>query len=101
MESDDTITELSFLAEILGTKSLPGSLDLVSALLDTLSKLIQRESTSQADVNYVDQMLMSAIDNAASNILVRTFHKMLKRCRRTSSGETKYHTKCYSPGCSC
>lgn len=64
--------QLTLLTEILGTKSLPGSLDLVSALLDTLNKLIQSSSGSQADANYVEQMLMSAIDNAATNIPVRS-----------------------------
>lgn len=63
--------ELSLLAEILGTKPLQGSLNLVSCLLETLSKLIQSASASQVDVNYVEQMLMSAIENAASNIPVR------------------------------
>ncbi|KAJ3564821.1 hypothetical protein NP233_g8044 [Leucocoprinus birnbaumii] len=67
-DGDDTLSELSLLAEMLGSKPLPGSLDLVSALLDTLSKLIQSSPSSQADVNYVEQMLMSAVDNAASNI---------------------------------
>lgn len=63
--------QLSLLAEVLGTKDLPGSLDLVSALLEALSKLLQSTPASEADVNYVEQMLMSAIDSTASNILVR------------------------------
>lgn len=49
---------------------MPGSLELVSALLETLSKLIQSPPTSQADASYVEQMLMSAIDSASSNIPV-------------------------------
>jgi len=70
MQSDDTLSELTLLAEILGSNPLPGSLELVSALLETLSKLIQSPPTSQADANYVEQMLMSAIDSASSNIPV-------------------------------
>ncbi|KXN83997.1 U3 small nucleolar RNA-associated protein 10 [Leucoagaricus sp. SymC.cos] len=66
--SEDTLPELSLFAEILGSKPLPGSLDLVQALLETLSKVIQCSPPSQADVNYVEQMLMSAVDSAASNI---------------------------------
>jgi U3 small nucleolar RNA-associated protein 10 len=77
--SDDTLPELSLLAEILGSKPLPGSLDLVSALLETLSRLIQSSPPSQADVNYVQQMLMSAIDNAASNIPVCIFMVLCRR----------------------
>jgi len=64
------LSELTLFAEILGSNPLPGSLELVSALLETLSKLLQIPPTSQADVNYAEQMLMSAIDNAASNISV-------------------------------
>ncbi|KAF9451337.1 hypothetical protein P691DRAFT_663457 [Macrolepiota fuliginosa MF-IS2] len=67
-EDDNAMPELSLLTEVLGTKPLPGSLDLVSALLETLGRLIQSAPSSQADINYVEQMLMSAIDNVASNI---------------------------------
>ncbi|EKM74924.1 hypothetical protein AGABI1DRAFT_123475 [Agaricus bisporus var. burnettii JB137-S8] len=65
---ETTVHQLTLLAEILGTKSLPGSLDLVSALLDTLSKVIQSSSGLRAEANYIEQMLMSAIENAAANI---------------------------------
>lgn len=68
---ETTVHQLTLLAEILGTKSLPGSLDLVSALLDTLSKVIQSSSGLRAEANYIEQMLMSAIENAAANIPVR------------------------------
>jgi len=56
--------------EILGTKSLPGSLDLVSHLLETLNRVVQSISPNQADVSYVEQLLMSAVDSAASKIVV-------------------------------
>lgn len=67
---EDTLPRLSLLVEILGTKSLPGSLDLISHLLDTLSKVVQTLPATQADVSYIEQLLMSAIESAASKIKV-------------------------------
>lgn len=68
---EDTLPRLSLLVEILGTKSLPGSLDLVANLLDTLSKVVQTLPPTQADVSYIEQLLMSAVESAASKIKVR------------------------------
>ncbi|KAF9553866.1 hypothetical protein CPC08DRAFT_672807 [Agrocybe pediades] len=65
---EDTLPRLSLLVEVLGTKSLPGSLDLVSRLLDTLSKIVQVLPQDQADVSYTEQLLMSAVENSASKI---------------------------------
>ncbi|TFK37695.1 hypothetical protein BDQ12DRAFT_685121 [Crucibulum laeve] len=65
----DSLPRLTLLVEILGTKSLPGSLELISHLLETLNKVIQSVSSSQADVSYIEQLLMSAIENAATNIM--------------------------------
>lgn len=61
---------LTFLAEILGSRPLPGSLDLVSCLLETLNKVVHDTSSSAADKTYVEQLLMSALENAAVNIPV-------------------------------
>ncbi len=60
--------------EILGTKSLPGSLDLITHLLDTLSKVVQTLPPTQADVSYIEQLLMSAIESAASKVKVSFWH---------------------------
>lgn len=59
---------LTFFSEILGSKPLPGLLDLVSCLLETLSKVVHDTSTSAAEKTYVEQLLMSALENAAVNI---------------------------------
>lgn len=56
--------------EVLGTRPLHGSLDLVSHLLETLNRVVQSVSPVQADVSYVEQLLMSAIENSASKIKV-------------------------------
>ncbi|KJA17838.1 hypothetical protein HYPSUDRAFT_191636 [Hypholoma sublateritium FD-334 SS-4] len=65
---EDMLPRLSLLVEILGTKSLPGSLDLITHLLDTLSKVVQTLPPTQADVSYIEQLLMSAIESAASKV---------------------------------
>ncbi|PPQ90282.1 hypothetical protein CVT25_013107 [Psilocybe cyanescens] len=65
---EDALPRLSLLVEILGTKSLPGSLDLISHLLGTLSRIIQVLPPAQADVSYIEQLLMSAVESAASKI---------------------------------
>ncbi|KAF9468309.1 hypothetical protein BDZ94DRAFT_1246474 [Collybia nuda] len=65
---DDSHQRLSLLTEVLGTRSLPGSLDLISHLLETLNRVIQSVSPAQADINYIQQLLMSAIENVANKI---------------------------------
>ncbi|KAJ3515006.1 hypothetical protein NLJ89_g2035 [Agrocybe chaxingu] len=65
----DSLPRLSLLVEILGTKSLPGSLDLISRLLDTLNQVVQSLPPAQADVSYIEQLLMSAIESAASKVM--------------------------------
>lgn len=61
---------LTFLAEILGTKELHGSLDLVSQLLDTLGKIIHHDSPVPSDTSYICQMFMAAVEEAASKMKV-------------------------------
>jgi U3 small nucleolar RNA-associated protein 10 len=60
----------TFLAEILGTKELPGSFDLLTQLLDTLGKIIHYDSPIPSDTSYPCQMLMAAVEQAASKITV-------------------------------
>jgi U3 small nucleolar RNA-associated protein 10 len=63
---------LALLAEVLGTKSLPGSLELTTHLLETLNKVVQSLPAAHADVIYVQQLLMSAIETTSSKIKVCT-----------------------------
>lgn len=67
---DNVLPRLSLLAEVLGTKALPGSLDLITHLLETLNKVVQSASPTQVDVSYIEQLLMSAVENAAEKIVV-------------------------------
>ncbi|KAJ7146113.1 hypothetical protein C8R44DRAFT_600928 [Mycena epipterygia] len=66
--SDDTFPRLSLLAEVLGSISLPGSLDLVSRLLETLHDVVQSTTPTDADISYIEQSLMSAVEHSAEKI---------------------------------
>ena len=63
-------SSLIALAEVLGAKPLPGSSELVSTLLETLAKVINGGSMIPADKIYIEQLLLSAIDNSVTNISV-------------------------------
>lgn len=56
------------LAEILGSKNLPGSPELISSLLETLTKVVH--DATAADKAFVEQVLMSALENAALSMPV-------------------------------
>ncbi|KAG9310965.1 hypothetical protein JVU11DRAFT_8842 [Chiua virens] len=59
---------LSLLAEVLGTTDIPGSLDLISTLLDILNKVGRSDLCwGPSDTSYVCQMLMAAIEKSASH----------------------------------
>jgi U3 small nucleolar RNA-associated protein 10 len=68
--SADFFSSLVLLAEILAASSLPGSLDLISRLLDTLNSVLHYEPPAQGDKSYIEQLLMSAVENAAQNVIV-------------------------------
>ncbi|KAG2130333.1 hypothetical protein DEU56DRAFT_815464 [Suillus clintonianus] len=65
---EEKMSIFTFLAEVLGTKELPGSLDLLTQLLDTLGKIIHYESPVPSDTSYPCQMLMAAVEQTASKI---------------------------------
>jgi U3 small nucleolar RNA-associated protein 10 len=66
----DLFPSLALLAEVLAAKALPGSLDLIARLLDTLNSVLHYESSSQGDKSYVEQLLMAAVENAANKVVV-------------------------------
>jgi len=69
--------KLSVLSEVISSILLPGSIELISCLLDTLSKVAHCDSIPQADVVYVEQLLMSGIENVATNVAVRGILKLV------------------------
>ncbi|KAK7055439.1 U3 small nucleolar RNA-associated protein 10 [Favolaschia claudopus] len=66
--SDDTLPRLSLLAEVLAGIPLPGSLDLVSRLLETLHDVVQSTTSADVDISYIEQSLMSAVEHCAEKI---------------------------------
>ncbi|KAJ7054756.1 hypothetical protein C8F01DRAFT_1162846 [Mycena amicta] len=66
--SDDTLPRLSLLAEVLASIPLPGSIEFVSRLLDTLHNVVQSSTQSDIDISYIEQSLMSAVEHAAEKI---------------------------------
>ncbi|KAG7098539.1 hypothetical protein E1B28_000475 [Marasmius oreades] len=67
-EPEDLLLRLGLLAEVLGSVSLPSSLDLISHLLETLSRVMQSTPSVNTDVIFIEQSLMSAIDNVAGKV---------------------------------
>ncbi|KII90106.1 hypothetical protein PLICRDRAFT_686024 [Plicaturopsis crispa FD-325 SS-3] len=66
----DSLASLALLSDVLSSATLPGSLDLVSCFMETLNKVVHYELPAQTDISYIEQLLMSAIENAASKIAV-------------------------------
>ena len=92
---EDPLSSLGLIAEVLGTKQLPGSLDLISRLLETLHHVVQFASPTQADIDFIQQLLMSAVENAADGITVRLFHLFLHMLYRPimTPGNTQLDTQ--------
>ncbi|KAJ7701560.1 hypothetical protein B0H17DRAFT_1195339 [Mycena rosella] len=68
-DNHDNFPRLSLLAEVLGGISLPGSLDLISRLLETLHNVVQSTTPTDADISYIEQSLMSAVEHSAEKIV--------------------------------
>jgi hypothetical protein len=62
----ESLESLAFLVEILTGIPLPGDKDLISCLLETLNNLSHSEGQPTAGVAYVEQLLMSCIQNASA-----------------------------------
>ncbi|KAG7447396.1 uncharacterized protein BT62DRAFT_967377 [Guyanagaster necrorhizus] len=66
--SQETLPRLSILAEVLATASLPGSFDVIVAMVQALSSIIQSSSSDNVDISFIEQSMMSAIDNVADKV---------------------------------
>jgi U3 small nucleolar RNA-associated protein 10 len=69
----DAFPRLSLLAEVLASVSFPGSLDLVSRLLETLHNVVQSTTSTDVDISYIEQSIMWAVEHSAERITVRVF----------------------------
>ncbi|KAL5525140.1 UTP10 [Sanghuangporus sanghuang] len=65
---NDSLSRLSFLAEVLSAQKLPASIDLVSALLDTLNRIMTSCNPAQPDVIYVVQLTLACLESSISHI---------------------------------
>ena len=69
---------LVLLAETISSKPLLGSVELASCMLETLNKVVHDVSSSVTDKSYVEQLLMSAVENAAINVPVSELYSTTK-----------------------
>ncbi|KAH9044915.1 hypothetical protein EDB83DRAFT_2406035 [Lactarius deliciosus] len=65
-EDSEFLGSLTFLAEVLSGVSLPGDRDLISCLLEVLSNVARSGERSTAGVAYIEQLLMTCIQNASA-----------------------------------
>ncbi len=61
----ESLESLAFLAEVLSGIPLPGDKDFISCLLETLSNVSHSEGRPTAGVAYIEQLLMTCIQNAS------------------------------------
>ena len=54
---------LSVLAEVLASLKITGTLELISSLLETLHKVTHNVAPDTADRRFVEQLIMSAVEN--------------------------------------
>ncbi|KZT68072.1 hypothetical protein DAEQUDRAFT_348588 [Daedalea quercina L-15889] len=59
---------LLILAEVLSAKNLPGSLDLITSLLETLTRIVHDTSVIPAGKAYLEQLLMTALESSVTNM---------------------------------
>ncbi|KAI6022898.1 hypothetical protein BKA83DRAFT_89928, partial [Pisolithus microcarpus] len=64
----DKLQPLTILAEALATSDIPGSVALISHLLETVNSVIHSDVWGPSDTNYLCQMLMAGIENSASKL---------------------------------
>ncbi|KAK7688534.1 hypothetical protein QCA50_008072 [Cerrena zonata] len=65
--TEEKVTSLNAFADVLAASRLPGSLDLMVAILDTLTKLVHDVPAISADKVFAEQLLLSALENTANN----------------------------------
>jgi hypothetical protein len=67
---EGTLSKLGFFCETLSSNPLPPSFELISRFLETLEEVQQYSSQSHVDLAYIQQLLMSAVENVAVGIVV-------------------------------
>ncbi|KAI6037989.1 hypothetical protein EDC04DRAFT_2699173 [Pisolithus marmoratus] len=64
----DKLQPLAILAEALATSDIPGSVALISHLLETVNSVIRSDVWGPSDTNYLCQMLMAGIEKNTSKL---------------------------------
>lgn len=69
----DPLVKLGVLAEVVSVSTLPGSLDLVSHLLETLRAIndSERVDVEGADKTFIEQSLMGVIESVVDAIMAK------------------------------
>ncbi|KAF4568223.1 snoRNA-binding rRNA-processing protein utp10 [Pleurotus pulmonarius] len=67
--AQDSISAFSLFVELLSARDLPASIDLISRLLEALNKVLQLVPSAQNDLSYVQQLLMSTVENVADKVV--------------------------------
>ncbi|TFK83295.1 hypothetical protein K466DRAFT_498737 [Polyporus arcularius HHB13444] len=95
------LSSLAVLAEVLGSVKVAGSLELIACLLETLSKVVSNVSPDAADRRFIEQLLMSAIENVVENFVPSTSVApgsirvdTLVEILRTSENPQTFHQAC-------
>lgn len=68
--ADDRLSTLIVLGEILISTPLPASIELVAALLDTLSSVTQVSTVAEGETAYAQQLLMTVLEGAVTPLVV-------------------------------
>ncbi len=69
-QSED-LSALALLVEVVGSLKITGSLEIVSCLLEILNKVASNSSPDAVDKRFIEQLLMSAIENVVGSFPVR------------------------------
>jgi hypothetical protein len=64
---EGSLTQLTVLVEVITSIPLPGHLQLVSSLLETMGTLVQLH-IARPDVDYLEQLILGALESVIANI---------------------------------
>ena len=73
MASGPNWPSLTLLLEMICSPAVPGSEELISSLLETLSKVANGSVPSDSDRSHLEQLTLAAIDNTVTQLQVRGF----------------------------
>ncbi|KDQ16943.1 hypothetical protein BOTBODRAFT_144298 [Botryobasidium botryosum FD-172 SS1] len=71
--SDASMQSLSIVLEIMAAKPLPGALELVACLLETLSRLCNLHASAKSEFDYLEQLCLTGLESAVDNIETTSF----------------------------